>query len=77
MLGKVRTAGTSASVTRRSAGLPLIVASIVASESATGKQRRHLLDAAVEQLLEVLEQPLPGQQVRAIGQVQVWGTAAL
>ena len=61
VLEKVRSAGSDASITRRSAGLPLIVQSIVASE---GKAKQHaLLIRAIDALLGILSDPkVPGNQ---------------
>ena len=60
MIEKVCTAGSGASITRRSAGLPLIVQSIVASE---GKTKQHvLLVRAIDELLKILSDPTPENQ---------------
>ena len=60
VLDKVRCAGSDASITRRSAGLPLIVQSIVASE---GKIKQHvLLKKAINELLTILSDPIPDNQ---------------
>ena len=59
-MDKVRRAGSDASITRRSAGLPLIVQSIVASE---GKTKQHLLlIRAINELLVILADPIPKNQ---------------
>ena len=56
----MRCAGSDASITRRSAGLPLIVQSIVASE---GKTKQHvLLKKAISELLTILSDPIPENQ---------------
>ena len=44
-----------ASVTRRSAGLPMLVRSIVSSEKRGSSGGRHLLSMAVKRLLEILD----------------------
>ena len=48
--------GHTASVTRRSAGLPLLVRSLVSSEARGTSGGRHLLTLAVSQLLSILEE---------------------
>ena len=57
ILDQVASTGSKASVTRRSAGLPLIIQSIVASENKS--KRSVLLTHAITRLEEILSQPVP------------------
>ena len=54
--------GHTASVTRRSAGLPLLVRSLVSAEARGSSGGRHLLTLAVSKLLEILEKGQQQQQ---------------